>query len=84
VSAVPYLRRQSDRVREIARWLDGEISAGRVGGGDRLDYLGVSLITSVEWLLFRGVVDISHAPALLAFCVREGGRPSLAQSRPPT
>lgn len=77
---VPYLQRQLARMQEIARWLEGEVAAGRIVGGAGLDYVGVALITSVAWAAFRAVVPLDDVPAVRAFVAAEGAR--FASSEP--
>lgn len=75
------------RAENILRWLEGRIRddkyVGAFGAGHGLGRAELALLTAIEWMRFRDVVDISGAfPKLAAFEASWAERASFAATRP--
>jgi glutathione S-transferase len=57
-----YLARQRDRLEATLAWLDGRLTFRRPCGAATL-----SLGCALDWMVFRGVVDLARFPGLTAF-----------------
>jgi glutathione S-transferase len=77
-----YLAKQRDRVHSAMSWVESQFKDGYAGADQRFGLAELALVTTCEWMQFRGTYDVSRHPGLLAAVERHKERPSLASTRP--
>ena len=80
IAAVPYLRREQERIQRELDWLDRQATPeGFVPGWFSVPY--INLICALAWADFRGAYSWQGRPRLEGIVRLHGGRPSVVLTR---
>ena len=80
---LPFMRSERERIERTLPWLDRHVRGPWCTPDDGFGLAELALVTTLEWLRFRGVADLAPHHNLLAFLGAHAGRPSLLATRPP-
>ena len=80
---LPFMRSERERIERTLPWLDRHVRGPWCTPDDGFGLAELALVTTLEWLRFRGVADLAPHHNLLAFLAAHAGRPSLLATRPP-
>jgi glutathione S-transferase len=82
----PWHKKERARVEAILDWTAGRVRDGRFvgpyGGGHGFGRSELALVTALQWMRFRGMMDIDRWQKLADFERGWGERRSLAETRP--
>ena len=81
-AAVPYLRRQEERVARCMTWLEGLYQGRATLGDGAISFADITLVCALDWMTFRGRYDVSRHPSLCRMLEQHAARPSLASTHP--
>jgi len=84
IEPIPYMRTERERVERTLAWLDGQVRGPWCTSEDGFGLAELVLVTTIEWLQFRAVVELAPYRNLLALAAHHAQRPSLLGTRPPT
>jgi glutathione S-transferase len=81
---VPYLAKQTLRVRSALDWVQAQLQGAYFGGGadTALGLTEIALFTALDWMVFRNVYPVADSPGLAAFREHHADRPGFASTRP--
>lgn len=80
---VPYLAKQRDRAAAALRWVDDRVVPMGLASPARFSWLELSLVTALEWMVYRNAFDVDSCAGLSASLRAHQSRSSLVQTRPP-
>ncbi|HEY0136236.1 MAG TPA: glutathione S-transferase family protein [Nannocystis sp.] len=83
VAPIPYMRTERERVDRTLAWLEGQIHGPWCTAAEGFGLAELALVTTLEWMHFRGMAELATYPNLQAFAAHHAGRPSLVRTRPP-
>ena len=84
IEPIPYMRTERERLGRTLAWLEDQVRGPWCTAVEEFGLAEVALVTTLEWLQFRGMAQLTTYPNLQAFAAHHAGRPSLASTRPPT
>ena len=84
IEPIPYMRTERERVDRTLAWLEGQVRGPWCTAVDGFGLAEIALVTTLEWVQFRAMADLTAYPKLIAFVAHHTGRPSLLSTRPPT
>ncbi len=82
VDAVPYMRKQRERMDVALGWLANQLDGPSFDGADGLGLPELALVTALDWMAFRGTWPVAEVPAFERLRAAWRDRPSLAATPP--
>jgi glutathione S-transferase len=79
---VPYLQKQHDRAAATMHWVDAQVAPRGLAEGS-FSWMGLYLLTTLEWMIFRDMYPVREHAGLLACLESLQDHPSLVATRPP-
>jgi glutathione S-transferase len=78
----PILVKQSDRVKSILTWFEGQLRDTWLTDEARLGMAEIALVTALDWIVFRKRYPVEDHPGLVAFRAAHADRPSIRDTFP--
>ncbi len=79
---VPYLLRQSERIKRCLAWLDERLAGGATFHEGMFGFLDIALTCALDWFLFRERYPVHDHKNLSRFLATHRERPTLAATHP--
>ena len=80
----PYLAKQLERVTCALGWVESQLQGESFSQPGRLGLAELALVTTLDWMVFRGRYPVAERPRLSAFLQAHADRPSLRATYPAT
>jgi glutathione S-transferase len=82
LDAVPYLRKQAERVAVCTDALEADMDGVFFRGNEALGLAEIAWVCALDWFRFREVVPVDARPVLRRFVEHWDAVPAFAETRP--
>ncbi|MCA9602168.1 MAG: glutathione S-transferase family protein, partial [Myxococcales bacterium] len=82
IDGTPFAERQIGRADAVFKWLGAELADDKCSFDGGLGLAELALITTLDWMDFRGAYPTDRAPELAPLRAKWKGHPSLAATMP--
>lgn len=82
IEGLPYMVKERARVRTIMTWLEGQVHGTSVTRDPGFGLAELALVTTLDWMEFRGAYPTGDHPRLLAVRAAHASRASLRATLP--